>query len=174
MKGNGRNVVWLRAHVNFDGPSCLIWPFGKESCGYGQFGCNGRMYRAHRWMCEQTHGAPPSKGHYAAHSCGNGHLGCVHPQHLSWKTPTENACDAIRHGTTRRGRRESLRKLSHAQVLEILELRGKKTLKQLGEMYGVKARQISRIFSGHSWRGGLPRTTGRGTVNHKLIEEMPS
>jgi hypothetical protein len=56
---------------------------------------------AHRAMCRLIHGNPPTPKHQAAHSCGNGRRGCVHPGHLRWATDAENraerrAADAAR------------------------------------------------------------------------------
>lgn len=168
-RNKGKGYAFLSAHVDYDGPECLIYPFTRDNCGYGKAYIDGRIQTASRWMCEQHQGPPPTPKHYAAHSCGNGHMGCVHPRHVSWKTPAENGLDAIKHGTSRKGRKEPHRKLTHDQVLEILALKGKKTLKQLGELYGVRDRQISRIFSGHSWRDGMPQMTqGRG-IAHNFV-----
>lgn len=62
-KGKSKGKDWLDAHIGFDGPDCLIWPFAKNR-GYGQFGLNNKMHKAHRVMCEMINGpAPPDKPH---------------------------------------------------------------------------------------------------------------
>jgi hypothetical protein len=61
----------------------------------------GDTLYAHRLMCQLAHGDPPTPDHIAAHSCGRGHEGCVNPNHLSWKTYSENELDKRVHGTTR-------------------------------------------------------------------------
>src|SRR5579859_6085572 len=97
---------WLIAHRNYDGEGCLIWPFGRIPFGYGtvRFNGTGEHMSAHRYMCILAHGDPPAEGLHAAHDCGNGHLGCVHPKHISWKTVQENIDDRVRHRKLRMGR----------------------------------------------------------------------
>ena len=95
------NLQWLKNHASHSGKKCLLWPFGKFANGYGQV-CIKRVNKvASREMCVLAHGEPPSPEHEAAHSCGNGHLGCVNPRHLRWATPTENASDKSLHRTVR-------------------------------------------------------------------------
>ena len=76
---------------------CLIWPFARDSDGYGQIALDGRVRHVHRIICEKTHGPPPTPTHEAAHSCGNGYLGCVNRRHLRWKTHKENMEEMSRH-----------------------------------------------------------------------------
>lgn len=80
---------------------CLIWPYGRSDNGYGTLRVGGKKWYAHRYVCFLRHGHPPTTGLDAAHSCGNGQLGCVNPGHLRWATRAENVADAIEHGTFR-------------------------------------------------------------------------
>lgn len=89
---------WILAHARYSGDDCLPWPFTRDWQGRGLLGVHGKIRKAHRVMCEAAHGPAPTKLHHAAHECGNGHLGCINPRHLSWKTKEENARDRIRHG----------------------------------------------------------------------------
>src|SRR3990167_5821208 len=91
--GKGKAAAWLRAHADYHGDDCLIWPFARKQDGRGQIGYEGETYGAHEFMCILVNGPAPSPIHETAHSCGNGHGGCVNPKHLSWKTPTENHID---------------------------------------------------------------------------------
>lgn len=121
-KGKGRGYLWLRAHMNYAGDNCLIWPYSRLKIeGYGYLGHNGEIYRAHRLMCIMVHGEPPSPKHHAAHNCGNGHLGCVNPLHLEWKTVSENQKDRRRHGSYLGGIGSRTR-LSEFQISEIRRL----------------------------------------------------
>lgn len=93
------HLEWLMERVDYDAPDCLIWPFARDHQGRGLLSVgNKKIRRAHRVMCEIVNGPPPSEKHQAAHECGNGHLGCIHPKHLIWKTQSGNTIDRIRHG----------------------------------------------------------------------------
>lgn len=76
---------------------CITWPFWKNRKGYGRIQVKLRHVRVHRLVCFWRHGPPPSPNHHAAHECGN--AACCNPNHISWKTPTENEHDKARHGT---------------------------------------------------------------------------
>lgn len=140
----GRNKLWLRAHVGHDGGDCLMWPFGKCN-GYGVLGSGipGKPAYAHRVMCELANGPAPSPEHEAAHSCGRGDHGCVHPKHVSWKTRGENQKDRAEHGTGNvwggRGR------LTDEQVAQIKALRGKLPQREIAEMFGTSRANVSNI-----------------------------
>jgi hypothetical protein len=91
---------WLmdnRDHPDKD--NCLIWPFSRTSYGYGILNVGGTQHNAHHVMCVLVHGERSSSKYEAAHDCGKGHLGCVNPHHLKWKTHRKNEEDKIKHGT---------------------------------------------------------------------------
>lgn len=79
---------------------CIIWPWYRAWSGYAMRRCAKGIFSAivARDVCFRVHGAPPTPEHEAAHSCGNGHLGCINGNHLSWKTRLENAADRPLHG----------------------------------------------------------------------------
>jgi hypothetical protein len=141
-----RNVV-----LQYDGNECLIWPFGKSGNGYGSFNLGGTRGSVHRKVCEEVYGRPPTHNHEAAHSCGNGHGGCVAKRHLSWKTTAENQADRVQHDTHRRGERSHFAKLTEIEVREILSLKGTETNSAIARRYGVSQPTISEIQSGKSW-----------------------
>ena len=84
--------------------NCLIWPFSTVGRGYARVSIGGKMILVTRILCEEKYGPPPSETHQAAHNCGNGHLGCVNPNHLRWATPAENGKDTRMHGRRRKSR----------------------------------------------------------------------
>lgn len=104
-----------------EGDDCLIWPFSRVH-GYARYSLGGRGSSACRLLCALVHGEPPTPDHEAAHECGNGHLGCVNPRHLVWKTNPQNVEDKYRHGRIARGERVSTNKLSEDDVRLIREL----------------------------------------------------
>lgn len=137
-KGRGAGYLWLQQHVNFNGEECLIWPLTKDGQGRGAVGVNGKLLRAHRVMCELVHGPAPTPEHHAAHSCGNGHLACVHPKHVSWKTKEENARDRVRDGRNTGNRRGCTTGFTPEQFRELHSgLVSRTPVKDLAEKFKV-------------------------------------
>jgi hypothetical protein len=136
----------------YQGDECLTWPYQRNNQGRGVLGINGRSQIVSRLVCIQRHGPPPSRKHQAAHDCGKGHLACVTPNHINWKTAKQNQADHIAHGTSNRGERHGLSKLSQDDVRAILGLKGLKKQYEIAETYGVSKSLISRIHRGLNWK----------------------
>ena len=147
----GEPVEWLRRHAAYTGNGCLIWPFSKKINGYGQVRYEGRAHNASRVMCMFAHGVAPSPIHEAAHSCGNGHKGCVNPSHIRWDTPKGNCSDRAKHGTENRGVRQWCNVLTDNMVREIRALKGKMLQREIAEKYGVSRMTINNIFNHRTW-----------------------
>ena len=143
---------WLEQHASYDGQGCLLWPFARGQHGYGQVSFDGKQINAHRAMCIIAHGPPTSDKLEAAHSCGCAHLGCVHPQHLRWDTKSGNFADKIGHGTLNRGPKNPVSKLTEADVLKIIELRGSMTQQAIGNLFGISQSNVSLLQRGKSWK----------------------
>jgi DNA-binding transcriptional regulator YiaG len=136
-KGKGAAIAFLRSLIGHTGTECVIWPFAKNHKGYGQLGHEGQSYKANRLMCELAHGKPPSPTHQAAHNCGNGHLSCVNPNHLEWKTNFENQMDRVEHGTMpKKGKPRRI--LTPEQIQEVRALKGKMAQYDIAKRFGVK------------------------------------
>lgn len=144
----GAPMAWLQAHAGYDAPECLIWPFGLNSGGRGSVVFGGKTTLAHRVMCILAHGHPPSTSHEAAHSCGNGHLACVNPNHLRWATRSENMADRVLHGTATRGERSGRVKITDAEAAEILSLLSTWRNKDIAARYGIDQSYVSQIRHG--------------------------
>lgn len=140
-KGKGRGHAFLQSLVGWNKQACVLWPFSVEQNGYGQFGHNGQYYRAHKFICELTHGPAPV-GYEAAHSCGVAR--CVNPNHLSWKSRSENELDKRAHGTqgggasSDRGNGGCRTHLTPAQIADIRANKGKVAAHVLAEKHGIK------------------------------------
>lgn len=148
---NGDSRRWLEQNMTHEGDECLIWPFGRSDEGYGMIVDQGRSRHAHRVMLENIE-VRPSENHYALHNCGNGHEGCVNPNHLRWGTPSENSQDAVDMGTSTKGQRNGACKLTEEQVLEIVDRvrRGQKYT-EIAPDYDVHQSRIGFIMTGRSW-----------------------
>ena len=146
---NGRPLAWVIEQSVAETDDCIPWPFRRDEQGRGKLQIKGTRIIASRYMCRLVHGEPPTPKHHAAHSCGNGHVGCMNPKHLRWATPKENSADQKLHGTQQRGERYGLAKLSDANAALILSLKGSGTTQQsLADRFGVHQSTISDI-----WRG---------------------
>lgn len=138
--------------LKHEGDSCLIWPFGQNGEGYGRMNRDGKDCLVHRAACEETFGPPPTSRHEAAHSCGNGHVGCVSRNHVRWATPKQNHADRVEHGTSGRGQSNSMAKLSEKDVLSIRHLRARGVLQRdIAEKFGISQRAVSDIDRRRRW-----------------------
>ena len=148
----GDLLKFLENHRDYEGVACLLWPYSRNNHGYGQVRNEGVRKYAHVLMLEMTAGPKPTQRHEAAHSCGQGHKGCVNPKHLRWATHSENCMDRIQHGTHCRGDRAHAVKLTEAQVREIRELiaQGMRQ-REIAELYGITQTNVSHINIGRSW-----------------------
>lgn len=143
-------MLWIRDHLNYEGGDCLTWPFSRNPTGYGSFKRDGKTCYAHRYICEWAHGAPPDPSYQAAHSCGNGHLGCVNPMHLSWKTRSENQLESTWHPRI---------KLTAAKAAEIRRLKGIEYPSITAATYCVTEATVRKIQSGEIWSTKQPWLT---------------
>lgn len=148
---NGKPAAWFEQHKDHIGVDCLMWPFSTDRYGYATVRYDGKMQYVSRLMCEHRHGPPPTPTHEAAHSCGRGHLACVHPQHLRWATRKENSSDCILHDTVAHGTRHGNAKLTEAIVATIRSRHGIKQC-DLAAQYGVSASVVSMARRGKSWK----------------------
>jgi len=95
----GAGLEVLHSLIGHEGDTCVTWPYSRNPQGYGQTFYCGEVMGAHRVMTILKYGPPPTNAHQAAHSCGNGRLGCVNPVHLRWATAQENIIDKFKlHG----------------------------------------------------------------------------
>jgi hypothetical protein len=142
---------WLRKHLDHqDQEFCLIWPFSRAQNGYAQVG--GARVVPTRVMCEHRNGPPPTPEHQAAHSCGNGHNGCVNPWHLNWKTVAENQLERYEH----QGGPMPRYRLRPEQVDQIRALKGRERTVDTAARFQCTEANIRQIQSGKTWQLGKP------------------
>lgn len=137
----------------YDGDGCLTsWPYSRDQHGYPQTSRNGIRVRVGRIVCEAVHGAPPTPKHHAAHSCGNGHLGCLTKSHLRWATPKQNAADKFFHGTQPLGEQNPSAKLTENDVREIRYMASRMLLREVAAIFGVDISHVAKIVRRVSWK----------------------
>lgn len=143
---------WIEAvAVPYDSDDCLVWPFYRAPNGYGRIDVDGRPHVASRVICERVHGAPPTSGHVAAHSCLKGHLGCVSPRHLRWATQAENEQDKLLSGTSNRGAQHGMSKLTEDDVRAIRQLSGVMPQAVIGAKFGISKWTVGDIIRRKRW-----------------------
>lgn len=139
--------------MSHSGDECLVWPFARNSAGYGNILLNGWFQTVSRVVCEQVNGSPPSDDYEAAHLCGKGHEGCVSGNHLRWALPAVNQADRYQHGTVSLGSKNPSAKLSEREVAEIRSLIGcHVSQRRIAERFGVSQTLISQIKVGKVWQ----------------------
>lgn len=107
---------------------------------------------AGRAMCIIAHGEPDDPKFDAAHSCGNGHLGCLNPNHLSWKTHKANMADRHEHGTHYMGQQNPRALFTNEQVADIkARLLDGEIGNQIAKEYGVTRSTIYHMKHGTRW-----------------------
>lgn len=75
-----------------------------------------------------------------------------HLANLRWDTRRSNFADKRAHGTQTFGSAHPSSKLTEAQVLEILSLRGTMSQKAIGMRFGVSNSQVHLIHTGQQWK----------------------
>jgi hypothetical protein len=134
--------------LTYEENDCFIWPFGRDSKGRARWERLESTYlttHVSRAICMEIYGNPPTDKHQAAHSCSNGHLGCINPKHLRWATQIENSAD------DQRGEDCSHSKLTEEHILEIRKLSRTMTSELIAKKYNVSRPHISRIINRKRW-----------------------
>lgn len=176
---NPKPESFLRSNLTYAGRDCLIWPFRRTKRGYGVLKHRGIETTASRRMCELVYGPAPAPEYDAAHFCGNGHLGCVAPNHLRWATKSENAADKLVHGTAIYGEAHAFSHISEEQAKAIYV--DPRTHEVIAEQYGCAPSTVGAIKAGRNWRHvtghrplppGTPGQRGDKHHNAKLTPEM--
>lgn len=157
---HGEPMAFLLAALSATSEDCIIWPFARSEKGYARISVTKDGHRkttlASNVICEMAHGAPPSPDREAAHSCGNGHLACVHPGHVRWKTHAENMAEMMEHGRSTRGEKHPNAKITDDVVREIRGDYKNFTRRELSKIHGISVRHLIRIVSGERW-GHVPQ-----------------
>ena len=106
--------------------------------------------KVHRLVCMTFHGAPPSRLHIVAHL--NGDSLDNRAENLAWKSQRENEADKLLHGTSNRGARHGMSKLTAEKVKEIRRLRSEGVMqKDIATKFEISQTTVSQIVRGKLW-----------------------
>lgn len=130
--------------------TCWIWISAKNKVGYGYFGYNRKVCKAHRISYELYKGQIP-KGLVVRHICNN--PSCVNPNHLEVGTYQDNSNDMKLAGRQPKmcGIKNGHAKLTEEQVRDIRNRIGQ-SLKEIGNEFGVRSDYIKRIIERKIWK----------------------
>ena len=147
---NGAGAEFIQAAIESATDEHIVWPYPLTAMGYGVATVNGKLVYAHIAVAEAVYGPGPS-GTAVAHAPVICHIpACINPRHLRWATYAENQADRIIDGTSNRGERNGLAKLTAQAVLEIRA--STDSADELAERYGVKRRTIHDVIQRRSWK----------------------
>lgn len=128
---------------------CWLWQRARNGKGYAVMTRNSVRRLVHREVLASVLGRPLRK--LALHLCGNGHRGCVNPQHLYEGTYHDNAQDRRRHGRHKglTGSCNPNCKIPDNEIPNIIALRRLGwTQTRIAKHYGVSQQLISGILRG--------------------------
>src|SRR6202000_2627686 len=123
---------------------CWPWTASKDGLGYGLFGKDRRVQKAHRVAFELTSG-PISEGAVICHSCDN--PPCCNPAHLWSGTRSDNARDMVAKGRAKipslLGERHGMARLKECDIIAIRA--SKKTQSHIASEFGISQAAVSSI-----------------------------
>lgn len=146
----GAPTAFLRTTLSTRKHVCIEWPFSLRPDGYGCINYKGRTTAPHRLMCMWAHGPKPRVRMEVAHSCGNRR--CVNPSHLRWATREENQAERAIHGTSNRGERQWMSKLTPDSVREARRLAAEGfSSYQICSRFNVHSRTVRDAITRRTW-----------------------
>lgn len=138
----GEVVNFLSDAISSNTQECILSPYSRNKGGYSRVNIKGKTILSHVFVLESVSKKKLKINNEVIHSCGNGHLGCVNPKHLSWGTREQNVKDAILHGSKHSGSK----KFSDREVSEM-----RKLLKEgvdhftVSEKYNISPSYLNKI-----------------------------
>jgi len=148
-----KTAQWIEQNINHVGSDCLIWPFGRDSGGYARACVRGYTTRlAHRIMCQKVNGLPPFGGAVARHKCGNGHKGCVNPNHLEWGSVADNNKDKCEAGKQPKGPDIGRAVLNEEKVYAIRKMAAEGlSQRKIASEIGVHHTTVQAVIQKRTW-----------------------
>ncbi len=146
-KKQTNGCIWWAGHID-------------KNSGYGHMRCQSpskALVLAHRASYELMVGPIPD-GLFVLHRCDiNYPIGdktnrkCINPTHLFLGTAADNSADMIAKDRHQKGSRNTMAKLTEAQVIEIRSRYNRGNGEALARKFGVSQPAISLIITGKNW-----------------------
>lgn len=135
--------------------SCWLWRGSCHPDGHGWFYLgreNGKLKAtyAHRFSWTLHGGGIKNRREQVLHKCDV--PACVNPAHLYIGDWRRNAQDAVERGQIKTGERHHNAKLTDEQVRRIKDIGRSNRLEELGLLFGINFRTVSKILNGQSWK----------------------
>jgi hypothetical protein len=131
---------------------CWRWTGWTDRNGYGRMRVGRTAWgavTAHR-LSFLLHVRKPKEGEYVLHKCGN--RWCVNPEHLYAGTHEDNMRDMVAHGTSTRGSKHPLSKLTDDAVLEIRRMYARKMrIIDIAAQFQLRKSTIHAIVHRKTW-----------------------
>lgn len=132
---------------------CWLWNSALlKYGGYGLFGYNRKMLRAHR-VSYEIYVGPIPKGLFVCHTCDQ--RSCVNPHHLFIGTHLENMADMRKKNRAARqtGEKHGKTKISSVDVAFIREMYALKKMSyaELGKKFNLSISGVRHIAQGKRW-----------------------
>ncbi len=144
---------WSKVAITADDEQCWLWLAGCFHSGYGSFGFNGKVQRAHRVSWQLTYGEIPETLQ-VLHTCDNPL--CVNPHHLFLGTDQINSDDKLSKGRQVRGQKHARSKIANKDVAQVRKLYSEGGISQykLASKFGITQSQVSLIINMKSRKFG--------------------
>lgn len=133
-----------------EGTGCMEWSMCRVSQGYGVIRIQSKNIRTHRLALEFKLGIPIQDKLDVLHSCNN--PPCCNPEHLREGDNLENMKDKVLANRQPRGDTNGNSKLKTEQVLQIRQLKGVKSQKEIANMFNVQKACIAKIHRNEKWK----------------------
>ena len=146
----GECLQFLKAVCAEPGEACILWPFGRQSGGYGVLTVEGRYTTAHRHALMLYAGPPDDPKADAAHEPSLCHNRlCVNPLHLRWASRKENCADRHLDGTHYCGEQNPFARLTEEAVKRIRA--DPRPAPAIAEELGIHPSTIHYVRRGETW-----------------------
>ena len=132
----------------------ILKPRAAKTSGYLQVclsdGGKDKWFYLHVLVCTAFQGPRPDPKMQCCH--GDGVRANCRNDNLRWDTKAANEADRVKHGTTNRGERHGLAKLTDGQALAIKDrLSRGRSQRSLAKEFGVSTTCIADIQHGRRW-----------------------